>query len=214
MPSLALLARFCAATMLVLLTAACEGPNSGRNTAGGITSLGDWTEIEPSQLTANLSEVLAGLPLKDAKRRLIDNQQQQEMVTITDRGWATTYRMISSNRYFADRDFFLLGSRDAFESWVKERFPRARAVEFLEVIPVTHPHSATRGFAATILVTNEQDRKFRCSIANSGYGGPRFSETSTDIPRPADMNSTLRIMLCTTNASAASLHRRMQRVAF
>ncbi len=214
MRSWSFLARVTALVFCSVLVAACDGPNWGRNTAGGITSHSDWTEIEPSQLTANLSEVLAGLPLRDAKQRLINNAQQQDMVTITDRGWATTYRMISSNRYFSDRDFFLLGSRDAFETWVKERFPRAKAVEFLDVIPVTHPSSATRGFAATILVTNEQDRKFRCSIANSGYGGQRFSETSTDIPRPADMNSTLRIMLCTTNASAASLHRRMQRVAF
>lgn len=209
-----LMVRVTALVFCAVLVTACEGPNWGRNTAGGLTSLGDWTEIEPPQLTGNLNEVLSGLPLKDAKRRLIDNTQQQDMVTITDRGWATTYRMISSHRYFADRDFFLLGSRDAFETWVKERFARAKAVEFLDVIPVTHPSRATRGFAATILVTNEKDQKFRCSIANSGYGGQRFSETSTDIPRPADMNSTLRIMLCTTNASAVALHRRMQRVAF
>ena len=214
MRSWSLMARCTALALGAFLITACEGPNWGRNTAGGITSLGDWAEIEPSELTANLSQVLSGLPLKDAKRRVIDNSQQQDMVTITDRGWATSYRMISSNRYFSDRDFFLLGSRDAFEAWVRGRFPQARAIEFLDVIPVTHPQTATRGFAATILVTNEQDRKFRCSIANSGYGGQRFSETSTDIPRPADMNSTLRIMLCTTIASAASLHRRMQRVAF
>jgi hypothetical protein len=214
MRSLASIARCLALACFALLATACEGPNWGKDTSGSITSLADWTDIDSSQLTAHLAEVLSGLPLRDAKRRLINNTQQQDMVTITDRGWATTYRMISSNRYFSDRDFFLLGSRDAFESWVKERFPRARAIEFLDVIPVTHPHHATRGFAATILVTNEQDRKFRCAIANSGYGGPRFSETSTDIPRPADMNSTLRIMLCTTNASAASLHQRMQRVAF
>ncbi|MFN7308171.1 MAG: hypothetical protein ACK5TQ_16585 [Acetobacteraceae bacterium] len=152
--------------------------------------------------------------MKDAKRRIIDNSQQQDIVTITDRGWATSYRMISSNRYFSDRDFFLLGSRDAFEAWVGGRFPQARAVEFLDVIPVTHPQTATRGFAATILVTNQQDRKSRCSIANSGYGGPRFSETSSDIARPTDMNSSVRILLCTTNASATLLHQRMQRLMF
>jgi hypothetical protein len=214
MPSLALLVRFCAATMLVLLTAACEGPNWGRNTAGGITSRSDWTEIEPSQLTANLSEVLAGLPLKDARRRLIDKNQQQNMVTITARGWAMTYRMVSPRGNFSARDFSRLGSQEVFETWVREALPQAKEVQFLDVIPVTHPATATRGFAATIMVTNQQDQKYRCSVANAGYGGPRLSETRTDLFRVEDLKSTARFMLCTTNASAASLHQRMQRLAF
>jgi len=214
MPSLVSLTRFCCAVMLVFLTAACEGPNWGRDTAGAVTSRDDWTLIETSQLTGNLAEVLSGLPLKDAKQRLINNTQQQDMVTITDRGWATSYRMVSPGYHVSARDFSRLGTREVFEAWVRESFPQAQEVEFVEVIPVTHPRTTTRGFAATVTVTNQQDRQYRCSMANTGYGGPRLSETSTDIFRVEDLKSTLRIRLCTTNASAASLHRRMQRVAF
>lgn len=208
------LARCPVLVFCTLLVTACEGPNWGRNTAGGITSRSDWTEIEPSQLTANLSEALSGLPLKDAKQRLINNSQQQDVVTITNRGWVMTYRMVSPRGNFSARDFERLGSREVFETWAREAFPQAKEIEFLDVIPVTHPTTAARGFAATMMVTNQQDQKYRCATANAGYGGPRLSESRTDLFRVEDLKSTARIVLCTTNASAASLHQRMQRLAF
>jgi hypothetical protein len=214
MRSRALLARVCAVVVLALLTTACEGPNWGRDTAGAITSRDDWTLIEPSQLTGNLAEVFAGLPLKDAKQRLVNNTQQQDMVTITDRGWATSYRMVSPGYHVSARDFSRLGTKDVFETWVRGRFPQAKDVEFVDVIPVTHPRTTTRGFAATVMVTNQQDRKFRCSLAYSGYGGPKLSESATDIFRVEELKSTLQVMLCTVGGTAASLNQRMQRVAF
>ena len=136
------------------------------------------------------------------------------MVTITARGWAMTYRMVSPRGNFSARDFSRLGSKAVFETWVREALPQAKEVQFLDVIPATHPTTATRGFAATIMVTNQQDQKYRCSVANAGYGGPRLSETQTDLFRVEDLKSTARFMLCTTNASAAALHQRMQRLAF
>lgn len=214
MRSRALLARVCAVVVLALLTTACEGPNWGRDTAGAITSRDDWTLIEPSQLTGNLAEVFAGLPLKDAKQRLVNNTQQQDMVTITDRGWATSYRMVSPGYHVSARDFSRLGTKDVFKTWVRGRFPQAKDVEFVDVIPVTHPRTTTRGFAATVMVTNQQDRKFRCSLAYSGYGGPKLSESATDIFRVEELKSTLQVMLCTVGGTAASLNQRMQRVAF
>lgn len=214
MPSLALLGRFCAALILVVLTAACEGPNWGKDTAGGTIRYDEWTPIEPSQLTANLAEVLSGLPLKDPKRTLRNNSVQHDVVTITDRGWANAQRIIVPNSYFDIQSFSRLGSRERFETWARERFPQAKDVEFLDVIPVTHPRTTTRGFAATVVVTNQQDRKFRCSLAHSGYGGAKLSESSSDIYRLEELKSILQIRLCATNASAASLNQRMQRVAF
>jgi hypothetical protein len=214
MRSESLMMRVAALALGAFLITACEGPNWGRNTAGGITSRGDWTEIEPSQLSGNLAEVLSGLPLKDAKRRLIDNSQQQDSVTITNRGWANTFRMVSPRGNFSARDFARLGSQEVFETWVREALPQAKEIEFLDVIPVTHPTIATRGFAATVVVTNQQNQKYRCATANAGYGGPRLSESRTDLFRVEDLKSTARIVLCTTDASAASLHQRMQRVAF
>ena len=91
---------------------------------------------------------------------------------------------------------------------------KAKQVEFADVIPVTHPITATRGYVATVMVTDQQDRKFRCAMAYAGYGGPRLSVSSTDIFRMEELKSTLQIMLCTTNASTAWLHQRMQRVMF
>ena len=210
----ALLARFCAAVMLVLLTAACEGPNWGKDNAGGTIRFDDWTPIEVSQLTANLPEVLSGLPLKDAKRTLRNNSVQHDVVTITDRGWANAQRMIAPYSYFGEHAFSQLGSREGFEQWVRQRFPQAKEIEFLDVLPVTHPRTAVRGHVATIIGTNQQDQKFRCAMAHAGYGGPRLSETSTDIFRIQEFKSTLQIRLCATRASATWLQDRMQRVAF
>jgi len=97
---------------------------------------------------------------------------------------------------------------------VKARFPRAKEVEILEVIPVTHPRTAVRGFAATMTGTNQQDQKFRCSVGYAGYGEARLSPTSTDIFRLEELKSILKIMLCTVGGTATSLNQRMQRVLF
>jgi hypothetical protein len=214
MPSLALLARCCGALMLVFLATACEGPNWQRDNAGGSIRVDDRTPIDPSQLTANLAEVLAGLPLKDAKRALRDNAVQHDNVIITDRGFANAQRVIAPYSYFGEHVFSQLRSRDSFDAWVRGRLPQAKLVEFADVIPVIHPTTATRGYVATVMVTDQQDRKFRCAMAYAGYGGPRLSASSTDIFRMEELKSTLQIMLCTTNASAAWLHQRMQRVMF
>ncbi len=214
MRSWSAMARFTALVFCAVLVAACEGPSWVKDSAGGTIRFDDWTPIETSQLTANLPEVLSGLPLKDAKRTLRNNSVQHDVVTITDRGWANAQRMIAPRSYFGEQVFSQLGSRDGFESWVRRRFPQAKEVEILEVIPVTHPRTAVRGFAATIIGTNQQDQKFRCSVAHAGYGGPRLSETSTDIFRLEELKSTLQIVLCATRASATLLNDRMQRVAF
>lgn len=214
MRSWSLLARCTALALSAFLVTACEGPNWGKDITGGTIRFDDWTPIEISQLTANLPEVLSGLPLKDAKRTLRNNSVQHDVVTITDRGWANAQRMIAPYSYFGEQSFSQLRSREAFETWVKARFPRAKEVEILEVIPVTHPRTAVRGFAATMVGTNQQDQKFRCSVAHAGYGGPRLSETSTDIFRIEEFKSTLQIVLCATRASATLLNDRMQRVAF
>ena len=214
MRSIALLGRFCTVVAMALFAAACEGPHWGRDDSGAAIRLDDWTPIEPTRLTANLAEVLSGLPLKDAKRTLRNSSVQHEVVTITDRGWANAQRIIAPNSYFDIQSFSRLGSRERFETWARERFPQAKDVEFVDVIPVTHPRTATRGFTATVMVTNQQDRKFRCSLAYAGYGGPKLSESSTDIYRLEELKSILQIRLCTTNASAALLNQRMQRVAF
>ncbi|MCA3364816.1 MAG: hypothetical protein INF79_04280 [Roseomonas sp.] len=197
-----------------LLVTACEGSNWGKDNAGALTQRDDWTPIEPSQLTGNLPEVLAGLPLRDAKRTLRNNSVQHDNVTITGRGWATAQRIVAPNSYFAEHSFTGLNSRQYFENWVRGRFPQAKEVEFLDVIRVTHPSTATRGFVATVTVTNSEDRKSRCSLAYAGYGGPRLSETSTDIFRMEELKSILQIRLCQSGATAAALNERLQRVAF
>lgn len=196
------------------LVSACEGPNWGKDTSGGTFRRDDWVPIEPSQLTGNLAEVFAGMPLKDAKRAIRNNSVQDDRVTISDRGWATAERIIAANSYFDAQPFSRLGSREHFETWVRARFPQAKEVEFVDVIPVTHPRTTTRGYAATVMVTNQQDRKFRCALAYSGYGGPKLSETSTDIFRLEELKSILQIRFCTVGGTAASLNQRMQRVAF
>lgn len=193
---------------------ACEGPNWHRDNAGGSVRIDDWTPIEVSQLTGNLPEILAGLPLKDAKRALRDNAVQHDNVIITDLGFANTQRVIAPNSYFGEQMFGQLQSRGAFEAWVRARLPQAKQVEFADMIPAIHPSITTRGFVATVMVTDQQDRKFRCAMTYTGYGGPRLSATNTDIFRMEELKSTLQIMLCTTNASAAWLHQRMQRAAF
>ncbi|MCA3382720.1 MAG: hypothetical protein ING08_21055 [Roseomonas sp.] len=193
---------------------ACEGPNWGQDTSGGTFRRDDWVTIEPSQLTGNLAEVFAGMPLKDAKRAIRNNSVQDDRVTITDRGWANAERIIAARSYFDVQAFSRLKSREYFESWVRGRFPQAKEVEFVDVIPVTHPRTTTRGYAATVMVTNQQDQKFRCALAYSGYGGPKLSETSTDIFRLEDLKSILQIRFCTVGGTAASLNQRMQRVAF
>ena len=194
--------------------AACEGPNWHRDNAGGSVRIDDWTPIEMSQLSGNLPAVLAGLPLKDAKRALRDNAVQHENVIITERGFANTQRIIAPNSYFGEQLFSQLRSRDWFEAWARARLPQAKQIELADVIPVTHPTITTRGFVATVMVTDQQDRKFRCAMTYTGYGGPRLSASSTDIFRLEELKSTLQIMLCTTNASAGWLHERMQRVMF
>jgi hypothetical protein len=51
-------------------------------------------------------------------------------------------------------------------------------------------------------------------LAYAGYGGPKLSETSTDIFRIEEFKSTLRIRFCTVGGTATSLNQRMQRVLF
>jgi len=194
--------------------AACEGPNWQRDNAGGLYRVDDYTPIDPTQLTANLPEVLAGLPLKDAKRALRDSAVQHDNVIITDRGFANAQRVVAPYSYFGEHVFSQLRSRESFDAWVRGRLPQAKQIELADVIPVTHPSITTRGFVSTVMVTDQQDRKFRCAMTFAGYGGPRLSANVTDIFRLEELKSTLQIMLCTTNASAGWLHQRMQRVAF
>ena len=214
MRSLALLARCVALACFTLLASACEGPNWQKDNAGGTIRLDDWTPIETSQLGGNLAQVFSGLPLKDAKQTMRNNAVVHDVVTITDRGWANAQRMIAPYSYFGEQTFSQLRSREAFETWVRGRFPQAKEVEFIDIIPVTHPTIATRGFAGTVMVTNQQDQKFRCALAHAGYGGPRLSETSTDIFRIEEFTATLQIRFCTVGGTAASLNQRMQRVLF
>lgn len=211
---LSLIARVTALVFCGVLVTACEGPNWHRDNTGGSVRIDDWTPIEVSQLSGNLPAVLAGLPLKDAKRALRDNAVQHDNVIITERGFASTQGIIAPNSYFGEQLFSQLRSRDAFDAWARARLPQAKQIELADVIPVTHPTITTRGFVATVMVTDQQDRKFRCAMTYTGYGGPRLSASSTDIFRLEDLKSTLQIMLCTTNASAGWLHQRMQRVLF
>ena len=174
----------------------------------------DWTPIEVSQLSGNLPVVLAGLPLKDAKRTLRDNAVQHDNVIITERGFANTQGIIAPNSYFGEQLFSQLRSREAFDAWVRARLPQAKQIELADVIPVTHPTITTRGFVATVMVTDQQDRKFRCAMTYTGYGGPRLSETSTDLFNQGELRSYLTVRLCAASATAASLNERLQRVAF
>ena len=214
MRSWSLVARVTALVFCAVLVTACEGPNWGKDTSGGTFRRDDWASIEPSQLVGNLGEVFAGMPLTDAKRAIRNNSVQDDRVTITDRGWATAQQIIAPNSYFDVPVFSRLGSRERFETWIRERFPQAKDVEFVDVIPVTHPNTTTRGYAATVMVTNQQDRKFRCALAYVGYGGPKLSATSTDIFRLEELKSILQIRFCTVGGTAAALNQRMQRVAF
>jgi len=214
MRSLSSIARITALVFCGVLVTACEGQNWHRDNAGGSVRIDDWTPIEMSQLSGNLPAVLADLPLKDAKRALRDNAVQHENVIITGRGFANTQRIIAPNSYFGEQLFSQLRSRDSFEAWARARLPQAKQIELADVIPVTHPTITTRGFVATVMVTDQQDRRFRCAMTYTGYGGPRLSASSTDIFRLEELKSTLQIMLCTTNASAGWLHERMQRVSF
>ena len=209
-----LLIRLLGVAVMASFIAACEGPNWQKDSAGGSIRLDDWTPIETSQLAGNLAAVFSGLPLTDAKRALRDNAVEHDVVTITDRGWANAQRSIAPYGHFGEHTFSQLRSREAFEAWVRGRFPQAKDIEFVDVIPVTHPTLATRGFAGTVMVTNQQDRKFRCALAHAGYGGPRLSATSTDIFRIEEFKSTLQIRFCTVGGTATSLNQRMQRVAF
>lgn len=214
MRSLAMVARVAALAVCAFLVTGCEGQNWGRDNTGGTTRRDDWTPIEPTQLTGNLPGVLVGLPLQDAKRTLRDNAVQHDNVTITGRGWAGAQRIIAPNSYFGEHSFTRLNSREYFETWVRERFPQAKEVELMDVIRVTHPTTSTRGFAATVTVTNSEDRKFRCSLAYTGYGGPKLSEASTDIFRMEELKSILQIRLCSSGATATLLNQRMQRAMF
>ncbi len=209
-----LMVRVTALVFCAVLVTACEGPNWGKDSAGGLIRRDDWQPIETPQLAGNLAVVFSGLPLKDSKRALRDNAVEHDVVTITDRGWANAQRSIAPYGHFGEHTFSQLRSREAFEGWVRGRFPQAKEVEFIDIIPVTHPTIATRGFAGTVMVTNQQDRKFRCALAHAGYGGPRLSETATDIFRIEEFKSTLQIRFCTVGGTATSLNQRMQRVAF
>ncbi|MBM3589506.1 MAG: hypothetical protein FJX33_17325 [Alphaproteobacteria bacterium] len=199
---------------LVAQVTACEGPNCGKDTSGGTFRRDDWIPIEPSQLTGNLAEVFSGMPLTDAKRAIRNNSVYDDRVTITDRGWAAAEYIIAPCAYFDIQPFNQLGSREQFETWTHERFPQAKDVEFLDVIPVTYPHTTTRGYATIVVVTNQQDRKFRCALSYVGYGGPKHSPTSTDIFRLEELKSTLQIGFCTVGGTTTSLNQRIQRVAF
>ena len=99
--------------------AACEGPNWQKDNAGGSVRIDDWTPIEVSQLSGNLPAVLAGLPLKDAKRALRDNAVHHDNVIITERGFASTQGIIAPNSYFGEQLFSQLRSRDAFDAWAR-----------------------------------------------------------------------------------------------
>lgn len=209
-----LLIRLLGVAVMASFMAACEGPNWQKDSAGGSIRLDDWTPIETSQLAGNLAAVFSGLPLTDAKRALRDNAVEHDVVTITGRGLAVAERTVAPNTYFGEHAFSQLRSREAFETWVRGNFPQAKEVEFIDIIPVTHPTLTTRGLAGTVMVTNQQDRKFRCALAYTGYGGPKLSETSTDIFRLEEFKSALRIRFCTVGGTATSLNQRMQRVLF
>jgi hypothetical protein len=201
---------------LAAFMTACEGQRTAQDISGTTIVLEDWTPMEVSQLRGNLTEVFAGLPLKDAKYSLRNNGQvRHEQVTITDRGVAISQVRDASRRGgMGNATFEALGSRQSFEEWTRAQFPQAKSVQITEVIPVTNPRQATRGHVATVMVTNQQDRSYRCALSRSGYGGPRLSETSTDLFNQGELRSYLTVRLCAASATAASLNERLQRVAF
>jgi len=211
-----LIARGLCLLALAAFVTACEGQRTAQDTAGTTIVLEDWTPMEVSQLRGNLAEVLSGLPLKDAGFSLRNNGQvRHERVTITDRGVAGSQVRDASRRGGMGTFIFeALGSREKFEEWVRTQFPQAKNVQIIEVIPVTNPRQATRGHVATVMVTNQQDRSYRCALSRSGYGGARLSETSTDLFNQGELRSYLTVRLCAASATAASLNERLQRVAF
>ncbi len=201
---------------LATFVTACEGQRTGTNLAGTTVVRDAWTPMETSQLAGNLTAILSGLPLKDAKFALENNGViRNEQVTITDRGIAYSQVLGGSRRGgLGNATYSALGSRESFEEHVRRQFPQAKNVEIVEVIPVTHPSRATRGHVATVMVTNQQDRRYRCAVSRSGYGGPRLSETTTDVFNQSELRSYLRIRLCESSATAASLNQRLQAAAF
>jgi hypothetical protein len=79
--------RYVAVAVFAFLVSACEGPGFRKDVSGQINQFSDWAPIEPAQLAGNLTEVLSGLPLKDAQRSLRNNGRViHDRVTITDRG--------------------------------------------------------------------------------------------------------------------------------
>lgn len=216
MKSSNLIARSLCILALAGLVAACEGQRTTQDMAGTTTTIDDWTPMEVSQLRGNLAEVFSGLPLRNARYSLRNNGQvRHEQVTITDRGVAGTQVMDASRRGgMGSFTFEALGSRERFEEWVRGQFPQAKNVQITEVIPVTNPRQATRGHVATVMVTNQQDRSYRCALSRSGYGGPRLSETSTDLFNQGELRSYMTVRLCAASATAASLNQRLQAVAF
>jgi len=207
--------RCVAVAFLGLVVSGCEGPGIRKDNSGQTNQFTEWAPIEPAQLAGNLAEALSGLPLKDAQRSLRNNGTViHDRVTITDRGWALVQRINTRDGYFGIQSFNTLGSRSEFETWVKGRFPQAKEIEILEVLPATHPRIAVRGFAATITGTNQQDQKFRCAVGYAGYGEAKASESSPDIFRLEDFKSTVQIVLCATRASATLMNSRLQRLAF
>jgi hypothetical protein len=201
---------------LAAFVTACEGQRTGQDSTGTTFVLDDWRPMEVSQMRGNLAEVLSGLPLRDAKFALRNNGvMQHEQVTITGRGVAGSQVLGASRRGgFANTTYTALGSRERFEEYVRAQFSQAKSVQIIEVIPVTHPQQTTRGHVATVMVTNQQDRTYRCAVSRSGYGGARLSESTTDVFNQSELRSYLTVRLCESNTSAASLNQRLQRVAF
>lgn len=102
---------------LATFVTACEGQRTAQDISGTTIMLEDWTPMEVSQLRGNLTEVFAGLPLKDAKYSLRNNGQvRHEQVTLTDRGVAVSQVRDASRRGgMGNATFEALGSRQSFE---------------------------------------------------------------------------------------------------
>ena len=91
MKSLVFVLRGVCILALATFVTACEGQRTAQDISGTTIVLENWTPMEMSQLRGNLTEVFAGLPLKDAKYSLRNNGQvRNEQVTITDRGVAAS----------------------------------------------------------------------------------------------------------------------------
>jgi hypothetical protein len=201
---------------LAAFVTACEGQRTAQVAGGGTIVLDEWVAMETSELAGNLARVFSDLPLREAKYSLRNNGTvRHEQVSIADRGIARSQVIANFRRSgFDTLTYTSLGSREKFEEYVRSQFPQAKNIEIIEVIPVTNPRLATRGHVGTVVVTNQQDRRSRCSVSRSGYGGTRLSETSTDVFRQSEIRSVLTVRLCESNASAASLNQRLQQVAF